>query len=338
MSKYIIVTDTHLGYKGGSDEYHNIAISLFNRIVEVAKENGIKSLIHGGDFFDSRKAIPVRTIPIALDIISLLKTQFDMIYILAGNHDIHYKDKIDPTSLDIFMGHSDGVTIVKSPIVVGNNIHLQPWLIDGFKHMSDYSNAYLIGHFEMSGITINRAGTISKVGISTSDFKDYKMVLSGHYHTRSTTGNITYLGSPYHMTFNDEGDRGFYIFDDIDGSLELIPFTEYPKFIIFEYDKIDMSKVNGNNIKVIFTDDIGTAKINTINNKIYESCPNQLFVEFSFKESFNNDIVSDQSIDEIIDIRSIEKKYLDSSTIPEYIERSIIEGEMDKLWEKMTLK
>jgi len=334
MSKHIIVTDTHLGYKSGSDEYHNITTSLFNKIIDVGSERGIKSLIHAGDFFDSRKSIPVRTIPVALNIINSLSVWFDEIYILTGNHDIHYKDRIDPTSLDMFIGMK-GVTIVKDPIEVGN-IYLQPWLVDEFKPISGPQN--LIGHFEMSGITINRAGTISKVGVSTSDFKDYKMVLSGHYHTRSTTGNITYLGSPYHMTFNDEGDRGFYIFDDVDGSLELIPFTEYPKFIIFEYDKIDMSKVNGNNIKVIFTDDIGTAKINTINNKIYESCPNQLFVEFSFKESFNNELLNDQSIDEIIDIRSIEKKYLDSSTIPEYIERSIIEGEMDKLWEKMTLK
>lgn len=337
MSKFVIVTDTHLGYRNGSDEYHNIATSLFSKIVEVAEERSIKSLIHAGDFFESRKAIPVKTIPIARDIIHSLKKQFNDIYILAGNHDIHYRDKIDPTSLDMFLD-IPGITIVKEPITIGD-ICLQPWLVDEFKHQFDpHEGTYLIGHFEMSGITINRAGTESKNGISPSLFKGYKLVLSGHYHTRSTIGNIIYLGSPYHLTFNDEGERGFYIFDDTDGSLELIPFDKYPKFIVFEYDKIDMNKVTGNNIKIVFTDDIGTTKINTINNKILDANPNQLFVEFSFRESFNNEIQNDQNVDEIIDIRSIEKKYLDSSTIPEYIERITIDEEMDRLWEKMKTK
>jgi len=333
--KYIIVTDTHLGYKNGSDEYHNITISLFNKIVEVAIERNIKKFIHGGDFFDSRKSIPVKSIPIAYQIIDILRSQFNGMYFLAGNHDIHYRNSIDPTSLDIFK-NIPNLEIIKKATIIGDNIHLQPWLIDEFKPMFDpIDDTYLIGHFEMSGIVINRAGTESKSGIPVSLFKKYKKVLSGHYHTRSSIGNVTYLGSPFHMTFNDADERGFYIFDSETGELEFIPFTNYPKFVIFEYDKIKMDEVKGNNVKIVFTKDIGTTKINAINNTVSDLGPNQLFVEFSFGVAFDNEKVNDREIESIIDVRAIEKAYLDSTDIPVYINRGLINREMDMLWKKM---
>lgn len=324
--KYIIVTDTHLGFKNGSDQYHNICLDIFNEIAKVAKEKKITTFIHGGDFFNTRKSISLKSIPIAYEIGNILKSTFENSYVIVGNHDIYYKDRIDPTSLQIL---SEYITIVDKPMIV-NNIHLQPWLIDEFVPTEV---DYLIGHFEMLDIVINRSGTKSKVGASTSIFKNYKKVLSGHYHTKSETSNIIYLGAPYHMTFNDNGERGFYIFNDENGSLEFIEFDRYPKFIIFDHMNIDFSLINGNNIKVVFTKDIGTAEINKIVNKINDKEPNQLFVEFSFNNKFDIDNVNNDF--DFIDVRSIEKRYIDSLEIPDYIKREIIDYHMDDLWKKI---
>jgi len=332
MSKKIIVTDTHLGMKHGSDDYHNITLNLFKEICEIAESFNIKEFIHAGDFFDVRRSVSLKTIPVAYNIMDMLRETFSDIYLIVGNHDTYYKNSLQPTSLQLF-DNMDGVSIVDTPIVIDNNIHLQPWLLDDFKSIS--SCDYLIGHFEMSGIVINRVGTESKSGISISEFKNYKKVLSGHYHTKSITGNIEYLGSPYHMTFNDDGARGYYIFND--GELDFYEFTNAPKFIIFEHDGINTDQIKGNNIKVVFTKDIGTTKINKVTNDIVKFEPNQLFIEFNFDESFTEK-GNDFKVDEIIDLRSLEKKYLDNSDIPKYIDRNKIEKEMDILWNTLKEK
>jgi len=327
--KYIIITDTHIGYKSGSDDYHEIAATLFNRVVSYAKEYNISYMIHGGDFFDSRKSISVKSIPVSYDIMDSLSDAFKKIYLITGNHDTYYKNRLEPTSLDMFKKYTN-VNIIKESVKIGD-IHLQPWLIDDFVPMDA---KYCIGHFEINGVPINRSGTEYNKGLSTSLFKNYDKVLSGHFHTKSKTNNIIYLGSPYHMTFNDDGDRGFYVFDDENGDLEFIEFTEYPKFIIFKHDKINYDIIEGNNIKIIFTEDIGNTKINNLNNKILDKKPNQLFVNFDFNESFSDD-VNDNDIIDIIDIRTVEKKYLDNADIPDYIKRDRVDEHMNELWDKI---
>ena len=332
MSKKIIVTDTHLGMKHGSDQYHNITIKLFEEICEMAEALEIKEFIHAGDFFDVRRSVNLKTIPVAYKIIEMLQETFHTIYLIVGNHDTYYKNSLEPTSLQLFDG-MDNVAVIDTPIVIDQNIHLQPWLIDEFEPIK--SCDYLIGHFEMSGIVMNRVGTESPYGLPISLFKDYKKVFSGHYHTKSVTKNITYLGSPYHMTFNDDGARGYYIFDE--GELEFYKFDGAPRFHIFAHDKIDEELVKGNNVKIVFTEDIGTAKINKLTNKITELEPNQMFVEFNFDDT-RSDEGNDLDVDEVIDLRSLEKKYLDTVDFPEYIKRETIEKEMDKLWNTLKEK
>jgi hypothetical protein len=69
------------------------------------------------------------------------------------------------------------------------------------------------------------------------------MVMTGHYHHKSSRGNIHYLGSPYEMTWSDYDDaRGFHIFDT--ETLEL-KYIQNP-FSIFH--KIDYNESQGNDI------------------------------------------------------------------------------------------
>ena len=69
-------------------------------------------------------------------------------------------------------------------------------------------------------------------GLEPSVFKKYDRVWSGHFHHRSTRGNIQYLGNPYQMFWNDYKDRrGFHIYDTEEDKLEFIenPFEIFQK-------------------------------------------------------------------------------------------------------------
>ena len=51
-------------------------------------------------------------------------------------------------------------------------------------------------------------------GMDKSLFKKFKRVFSGHYHMKSKKDNVTYLGNPYQLYWNDYGcKRGFHVFD-----------------------------------------------------------------------------------------------------------------------------
>jgi hypothetical protein len=80
----------------------------------------------------------------------------------------------------------------------------------------------VMGHFEIEGFEMYR-GTYCDDGVKAELFDKFDMVISGHFHTRSFSGNITYVGTPYEMTWSDYGDpKGFHIFDTDTRELEFI--------------------------------------------------------------------------------------------------------------------
>ena len=69
-----------------------------------------------------------------------------------------------------------------------------------------------------------------------SPSKKFTKTFSGHYHTRSTDGTISYLGNPYELYWNDCNDnRGFHIFDT--DTLELEPVNNpYQMYKVIKYN------------------------------------------------------------------------------------------------------
>jgi DNA repair exonuclease SbcCD nuclease subunit len=93
-------------------------------------------------------------------------------------------------------------------------------------------------HLELAGFEMQR-GNVHKEGMDKSIFDKFDIVLSGHYHHKSTDGKIHYLGNPTEHDWSDCDDpKGFHIFDDETYELEFIrtPFTLYKKFV---YDDVN---------------------------------------------------------------------------------------------------
>jgi hypothetical protein len=83
-------------------------------------------------------------------------------------------------------------------------------------------------------------------GHPASMFKAFQRVFSGHFHHRSTTGNITYLGNPYEITWSDYNDpRGFHIYDTETMETEFIqnPYSMFHK-IYYDDDKLDYGELS----------------------------------------------------------------------------------------------
>ncbi|MFZ9728659.1 MAG: recombinase, partial [Candidatus Nanopelagicaceae bacterium] len=76
---------------------------------------------------------------------------------------------------------------------------------------------------------------------------------SGHYHHKSSKGNITYLGNPYQMFWNDYKDeRGFHLYDPPTNKLTRVknPFEIFQK--VFYNDVLNEKHVIDESYKDTF--------------------------------------------------------------------------------------
>ena len=211
--KYLLVADTHLGIKQASEKYHNVVYNLFEEIINVCKERNISEVIHLGDFFHERKATNTKTLSVALKIAELFRLNSITLYIIVGNHDIYFKNSLDPTILETFKNNNN-IKVISEVTKLSDDIVLCPW------SLLPTEGKFLFGHFEITGFKMN-SSYICENGIAPDGFNGYEHVYSGHFHMPSSKGNITYLGSAFPQTFHDIGSiHGYYIFDN--GELEFI--------------------------------------------------------------------------------------------------------------------
>ena len=98
--KYLLLGDTHLGLYNDSDVWLDVVVNLFDQIQKTCHRENIDKIIHLGDFFHNRKSINTKTQTAAQEIVDNLHG-LDL-FIIVGNHDTYYKNKIQPTSLRIF--------------------------------------------------------------------------------------------------------------------------------------------------------------------------------------------------------------------------------------------
>lgn len=243
--KIAILSDTHWGVRGDSTAFLDYQkIFLDNVFFPYLAEHGITKIIHPGDLVDRRKYINFNTAKrMREDFLDPCRIYYPCgLYIIAGNHDIYSKNTSEVNALAELIGVNDTwinyCTAPKTINIDGIDILLLPWIND-----ENYdecmvairtTNAQIcIGHLELKGFEMQR-GHVADHGMDPSIFDKFDLVISGHYHTRSTKGNITYVGTPFQMNWGDYGEkRGFHILDTDTRELEFIenPYSLFNKFI-----------------------------------------------------------------------------------------------------------
>lgn len=220
--RILILGDKHIGCRGGNKSFLTFVYEYLKHIVEVIRHNDIDRVIVLGDIMDRRKSTDNFVIHFVVQIISKLIESTGVRWdIIVGNHDTYYKNRID-INTPVNLIHANNVHVYDKMFEAEGLVYI-PWLcesnLDSLNRM-DVDGKYVFGHFEFADFAMYR-GTISKSGLEPNLFKYAKRVFSGHYHTRSEKGNITYVGSPYWLTWQDYGDaRGYHILDTETGECD----------------------------------------------------------------------------------------------------------------------
>lgn len=306
--KNLLTADIHL-----RDFHLSVIENLFKEVADECFRRDIHRIFILGDFFHDRRKLSVRTLISAYTIADILR-QFQ-IYIIVGNHDSLYKNKVEPTSLEIFEEY-ENIHVIKSIHEI-DNIIMVPWIWNDDILKEKAEDYYVFGHFDFKGFKMNNM-YVSKSGIEPSRMSKFKRIYTGHFHTPSEQNNIQYLGSPIQHTFHDEeSPRGYYIFDNEDDTIEFVEFTDAPKFVTisteYEFDNYD---IEGNIVRVKFDKDYGTKK----NNEILESIQsrNPLKMRTDTSKFVSEEIEQDEEDEEVIDNIDLLKKYIDITDFKKY--------------------
>lgn len=262
-----IITDQHLDGRKGSQAFWEFFLKFYDNVFfPTLEKNNIKILFDLGDTFDNRKAIDF----LAWDRIK--KHYYDrlqelgiQVHMIVGNHTAYYKNTNRVNTPQLLLHSYDNITVYDEICdidVLGNTITMVPWINseNQFKvmnHLENTKSEVLMGHLEINGFEAH-PGHMFEGGLDRDIFSKFKRVFSGHFHHKSRSDNIYYLGNPYEMTWSDYNEeRGFHLYDLDARKLKFIrnPYRMFTKFYYddtkHDYTKVDLSEYADSYVKVI---------------------------------------------------------------------------------------
>ena len=326
MTKIALVTDTHFGARSDSIPFDNFFRRFYEEIFfpEIDKR-GIKHIIHLGDCFDRRKYINFNTLSSCRNyFFDEIKKRDIELHMIVGNHDTFFKNTNDVNSPRLLLKDYE-FNVIDSPSELefddGSKIFMMPWICtDNYNQSMEAIKTtdaqVLFGHFEIAGFQMYK-GHENDEGFDPKIFEKFDLVCSGHFHHRSSNGNINYLGNPYELTWADfEDPRGFHIFDTSERSLDFIqnPFSIFSK-VYYDDEKVDPSTVDisqyaNQHIKLIVVNKKDYYKYDQFIERLYKVNPLELKIIEDLSE-FESDALGDQEID-LEDTVTLLSQYVDS--------------------------
>lgn len=323
MAKVAIITDTHFGARDGRAVFHDFFEKFYSEVFfPTCKKLGVTKVLHGGDLFDRRKYI---------DYFSLMRSKqyfFDQLedsgmtmYTLVGNHDIPYRNTLSANSPELLLTEYKSVVPISKPQVinVGVDVAMIPWICadnydESMKLIKNTAAPVCLGHFEIKGFAMYR-GMESHEGFDSTMFKRFDLVMSGHYHHRSSRDNIRYLGNPYEITWQDCADtRGFHILDTDEMTLEFVknPHTLFERVVYDDSTNTipDVSKLKDKFVKLVVQKKSDFYKFDLFLDKLYNCGAHDIKIAEDLAELSKTEL--DESVD-IEDTLSILEHYIEES-------------------------
>lgn len=323
-----VITDTHFGARGDNIAFHDYNARSFRYFFDYLDRNNIRTVIHGGDLYDRRKYVNFLTARKCheLFLAELEKREIET-HIIAGNHDVFYKNTTEINSLQTLVeGRYKHIHVYTSPHHLQEyDILLVPWICESNQEESldaikNSSAEILIGHLELNGFEMNR-GQYADHGMESNIFSKYDAVYTGHYHHRSSIGNIHYIGAFTEQTWADYKDpRGFSVYDPKTRSMEFIrnPHSIFTVLTYADQDaamiqRMDMEDSRNTYVKVKVQSRNNPYNFDLFMEKLYSVAP----LDISIVEDTSLILEEDDTIiDESEDTNAILGKYISSLTLP----------------------
>jgi DNA repair exonuclease SbcCD nuclease subunit len=327
--KVAIITDQHFGARNDSiaflDFYEKFYENTFFPTIDSA---GITTVLVLGDTFDRRKYVNFYALDRAKKMFfDKLAERNITVHMLAGNHDTYYKNTNEVNSPDLLLREYDNINVIDTPQTIhlkyedtSYDVCMMPWICpenyaNSMAEIKNTSAEICMGHFEISGFAMYR-GMESHEGLDPTLFQKFDLAFSGHYHHRSTKGNITYLGNPYELTWQDYNDpRGFHIFDLSDRSLQFVenPYTMFERFEYddtgFDPDGIDTSFAESKYVKVVVVNKTDLYKFDKFMARVYNNNPYEVKIIEDFSEFNEGTVSSEIDLEDTMDVLN---NYIDS--------------------------
>lgn len=239
--KFAVITDTHFGAREANRAFLDYFVKFYREVFfPELKARGIKRVFHLGDIVDKRKYINFVILnSLRKEFIEAAKADGIELDIIVGNHDIPYRDTNEINAINEAFQNYDHIRLYSTPEEIdvdGLKILMMPWINNksvnhDMEVIKNSTAPVMFGHLEIKGFEMYR-GLPSHSGFDASVFDKFEVVASGHFHKKSVSGNINYLGAPYQITWSDYNcPRGFHIFDTDTKSFEYIrnPYDMFHK-------------------------------------------------------------------------------------------------------------
>jgi predicted phosphodiesterase len=328
--KIALITDTHLGCRSDSNFFIQHMLEFYEeQFFPYLEHNEIDTIIHLGDFFDKRKSINFVTLKNAQSIFR--KFNRYNTHLILGNHDITHKNTNETDSPSLLLENYKNIRIYKDTQEIdfdNCNVLFIPWINSENEEKSlsliKRSKADVaMGHLAVKGFEI-LTGVVSNEGLDPELFKQFINVYSGHFHKKSSSGNIHYLGSPFKITWADySNSNGFYIFDTETKDVEFIENerTLFRKVVYdstTDYYRVD---VKDKYIKLIVEDK------NAINSNKFEKVV-QILTE---KNPIELTVVEDDNLDEVLEEQRIDETKDTLTMLQDYVKDIEINCDLNEL-------
>ena len=330
--KLCILGDTHFGARGDSLDFHKYFQKFYDEVFfPYLIENDIRVVFQMGDLFDRRKFINFNSLYLSRKYFFEKCERLGIkLHTLIGNHDVAYKNTLEVNSPSLLLNEYSNIEIYEEFDTVdfdGVSIDVVPWICDDnvddiFNRMKESKAQICFGHFEIAGFEMDR-GNVCESGIDKQSLSKYDVVLTGHFHHKSTDGNITYVGTPYEMTWADWNDpKGFHIFDTETREMNFVK-NSFSMFHKITYDdgkttfedwkEYDFSKLKECYVKVVVLNKQNPFLFDHVIDSLYKEGVSDLSIVEDFTD-VNVDLDQD-IIDQAEDTITILSKYIDNLTL-----------------------
>jgi len=183
--KVAIITDTHYGARKGSKHLHDYFEKFYDDVFFPTLEaEGIDTVIHMGDAFDSRKSIDYQSLEWSKRVVFERLKNYD-VHMIIGNHDCYYKNTNNVNSPELLLQTYNNIKTYSevSEIILDKlKILFIPWInAENFentvKAVKATDSICAMGHLELNGFRAHR-GHVMEDGMACDLLNKFDKVFS----------------------------------------------------------------------------------------------------------------------------------------------------------------